>query len=118
MSAEEPLPVCRRALALAFAASYLYRVFAALVLASPAMVALSASGIRSFPRGDARLFDPGGLYLLEVIVRSLDLLESGLVPSGALAATYGASGFKPCSSHGHHDRSGSPCHSRRESVSL
>lgn len=94
MNAEEP-HARRRALVAAFAASYLYRAFAALVLALPAVVVLGASGIRSFSRGDARLFDPGGLHLLEVVVRSRELLADALVPTLALGVVLGFGGLVP-----------------------
>jgi hypothetical protein len=90
-----PEPARRRALACAFAVSYLYRAFAALLLALPIVVALGASGIRSVSRGDARLFEPGGLYLLEVIVSSRALLADALAPTLAVAVVLGLGGLAP-----------------------
>lgn len=95
MSADEPLPAWRRPLPLALAAGYVYRLFAALVLALPTVVVLSGSGVGSLPRADARLFDPGGLYLLEVLVRSGELLASALLPTLALAVVLGFGGLLP-----------------------
>lgn len=95
MSSHEALPARRRPVAVALAASYLYRAFAAVVLALPVVVVLGGSGIRSFSRGDARLFDAGGLYLLEVVVSSRELLADALAPTLAIAVVLGFGGLVP-----------------------
>lgn len=85
----------RTRLGVAIAGSYLYRVLAAALLASPLVSIVSGSGIRSFPRGDARLFDPGGLYLIEVFVRSRELLAETAAPTVMALLVLGALGLVP-----------------------
>ena len=82
-------------LAAALAGNYLYRAGAAALLALPVVGVLGGSGIRSFARGDARLFEPGGLYLLEVAVRSRELLAESLAPTALAVIALGAVGLVP-----------------------
>jgi hypothetical protein len=63
---------------------YAYRTVAAILLALPLSVA-ARGAIGPYPRGDAGLFDPGGVALLE----ALRLLEPTLAPLG-LGAALGA----------------------------
>ena len=82
-------------LAAAVGATYVYRALGAALLALPVVSAVGASGIRSFERGDARLFEPGGLYLLEVIMRSRDLFAESFMPSALLLLVLGFAGLVP-----------------------
>jgi hypothetical protein len=88
-------PLRGRVLAFACAASYLYRLLGAALLALPVIGAIDASGVRDFSRGNARLFDPGGLYLLEVLLHAREQLAASLVPTLTLAAVLGFLGFVP-----------------------
>jgi hypothetical protein len=64
----------------------LARIVTACVVAGPFTATLGASGVGRFDRGDARLFEPGGMLLLEVLGRSLRGLafdlRSSLLPLG------------------------------------
>ena len=62
----------------AIGASYAYRLGAAWLLALPMVQLVRASGILQFPEGDSKLFDAGGLYLLEVLPRHHALLLANL----------------------------------------
>lgn len=62
----------------AVGASYAYRLGAAGLLALPVVQLVRASGILQFPEGERRLFDSGGLYLLEVLTRYQALLLAHL----------------------------------------
>lgn len=53
-----------RALAVLF--EFACRGTAALVLAAPLTAAVAATGLGAFPQGDRLLFEPGGLFLVEV----------------------------------------------------
>lgn len=53
----------------AIGASYAYRLAAAGLLALPVVQLVRASNIVQFPEGERRLFEEGGLYLLEVLSR-------------------------------------------------
>jgi hypothetical protein len=81
----DPLPAvvprARRRLGLV-ALLYAYRAVSGIVLALPAVVALGAPAA-SFPRGQAELFDPGAVMLIE----ALRLGRRALLPVGASAAT-------------------------------
>jgi hypothetical protein len=62
----------------AIGASYAYRVAAAWLLALPVVQLVRGSNLLQFPEGDRRLFDSGGLYLLEVLSRYHGLLLANL----------------------------------------
>src|SRR5688572_12483963 len=64
----------------ALLASYLFRVGAAALLAMPVVVSIAASGIGEFAEGDAKLFEPGALYLLEVLVQQGPALNATILP--------------------------------------
>lgn len=81
MSASSSAPHPTWRVSAALAGAYSYRVLAAAVLALPMVGLVSASGLLQFERGDGRLFDPGGLYLLEVVLRSRELLAAALLPT-------------------------------------
>lgn len=51
----------------AIALSWSFQLLLALLLAAPLVAALSGTGIANHPRGDAVLFEPGGLYLIEAL---------------------------------------------------
>lgn len=65
------------------------RLLVAWILASPLSRALTSQGATSHPRGDAILFEPGGLELLDAIRGSLPVLASqlrgSLIIGGVLA---------------------------------
>jgi hypothetical protein len=75
--------------------NYLYLVLAAALLATPAMVALGSSGIRRFPDGDAQLFEPGGLYLLEVLLHERAELSELIAPSLLLGLLFALARLVP-----------------------
>lgn len=52
--------------ALAVLVEFACRAAAGLVLATPVTAVIAASGIGAFPAGDRLLFEPGGLFLVEV----------------------------------------------------
>jgi hypothetical protein len=85
---------------------YVYRAIAALLIATPAAL-LAGSILSGYPRGDAELFDPGGVMLLEaarlarrsltplVLQGGLGALVAalvGLLPFAALVAALGHDG--------------------------
>lgn len=74
----------RRRLLQALAAVYAFRLGAAWLIALPVRNAVHASGILSFPAGERLLFEPGGLYLLEVLASQRALLAASLGPTLAL----------------------------------
>lgn len=74
----------RGAVALALLVAYLVRTCTAALATFPLVAAVGASGIRSFPEGDAKLFEPGALWLLEVLIRERALLDELVAPIGAL----------------------------------
>jgi hypothetical protein len=80
-----------RALGLA----YSFRVLGAALLALPVAAAVGASGIRSFPEGDAKLFERGGLYLVEVFASERALLREYLAPSVVLLLLTALAGVVP-----------------------
>jgi hypothetical protein len=69
-----------RDLGAALGANYLYRAFAAALLAMPVVVAFAGSGIGKFAEGDAKLFEPGALYLLEVLLHERETLAAAASP--------------------------------------
>jgi len=64
----------------ALLANYLYRVVAAALLALPVVVGIGASGIGEFAEGDGKLFEPGALYLLEVLSQQGKALVAAVPP--------------------------------------
>jgi hypothetical protein len=75
--------------------AYLFRGALAALLAFPLVAAVGASGIRSFPGGDATLFEPGGSYLIEVFQNEQALLEQLLAPTLALLLVGGLARVMP-----------------------
>lgn len=68
---------------------YAYRAIAALLIAAPAGI-LAGSIVSGYPRGDAELFDPGGVMLIEAVRLARHSLMSLLVQGGlgALVAAF------------------------------
>lgn len=64
----------------ALLANYLYRLGAAALLALPVVVGIGASGIGEFAEGDGKLFEPGALYLLEVLSQQGKTLVATVPP--------------------------------------
>jgi hypothetical protein len=87
----------RRRVARALLLAYLFRVLGAALLAFPLAAAVGASGIRSFPDGDAKLFERGGLYLLELLTSERALLDELLMPSIVLLLITALAGVVPAS---------------------
>jgi hypothetical protein len=88
MSAGEARGVARPArapLARALLATYSCRVLGAALLALPVVQAVSASGVTRFPEGDGKLFEGGGLFLLEVLMREREAFGAA-VPATVLLA--------------------------------
>jgi hypothetical protein len=79
----------------AWLASYLYRALAAALLAAPVVVTLGGSGIRNFPEGDAKLFEPGALYLLEVLLHERAALSEAVAPSLVLGLALALASLVP-----------------------
>jgi hypothetical protein len=75
--------------------AYVYRVIGAALLAFPLAAAVAASGIGNFPEGDAKLFEPGGTYLIEVFTSERALLERLLTPSAVLLLVTALAGVIP-----------------------
>lgn len=71
---------------------YALRLVSAWLLARPFVETVSASGVLNFPTGDAKLFEPGSAYLLEVLVQQRAALSAaapstlGLLGVSCLAA--------------------------------
>jgi hypothetical protein len=91
------MSVARGRVARALLLAYLFRVLGAALLALPLVGAVGASGIRSFPEGDAKLFERGGLYLLELLTSERALLGELLVPSVVLLLVTALAGVVPAS---------------------
>jgi hypothetical protein len=85
----------RGALWRALLLAYLFRVIGAALLALPLAVGVGASGILDFPGGDAKLFERGGLYLLEALTAERALLEQLLKPSILLLMMIALAGVVP-----------------------
>lgn len=60
--------------------NHLYRAGAAALLALPVVVTIAGSGIGNFAEGDAKLFEPGALYLLEVLLHERGALAAATLP--------------------------------------
>lgn len=74
-------------------ALYLARLGFAALIALPLASALVSPGVSALPAGDAALFAPGGLYLVETLRLALPALTSALPVAGwllALASVLGA----------------------------
>ncbi|HLV21291.1 MAG TPA: hypothetical protein VKZ49_10425 [Polyangiaceae bacterium] len=57
---------------------WLCRLFAAWLVAAPLAAVFAGSGIRSYPQGDALLFEPGSVLLVEVVRLELPALVGAL----------------------------------------
>jgi hypothetical protein len=82
-------PAARKRLGMV-ALLYAYRAIAALLIATPAAL-LAGSIVSGYPRGDAELFDPGGVMLVEAV----RLARRSLIPlvlQGGLGAVVAALG--------------------------
>jgi hypothetical protein len=73
-----------RAVALALFLAYVFRTSTAALATFPLVAVVGASGIQTFPEGDSKLFEPGALWLLEVLIRERALLDELVAPIGAL----------------------------------
>jgi hypothetical protein len=76
----------RSALGVAIGVTYLTRLLVALLASFPLIAAVGASGILEFEPGDGKLFEPGGLYLLELLLRERAVLVELVAPTAALLA--------------------------------
>lgn len=85
----------RWALGVAIGATYLTRLLVALLASFPVVATVSASGILEFDAGDGKLFEPGGLYLLEVLLRQRGVLLELIAPTAALLALGALLGILP-----------------------
>jgi hypothetical protein len=85
----------RGALGRALLLAYLFRVLGAMLLALPLAIGVGASGLLDFPHADAKLFERGGLYLLEVLSTERALLAGLLVPGGLLLMVMALAGVVP-----------------------
>lgn len=61
---------------------YAYRAVASWLVGAPLALAVGATGLASFPSGDRRLFEDGGLYLIEVIRVGQTQLAASLQNAG------------------------------------
>lgn len=77
MRAHSPLGV-------AVGVAYLTRLLVAWLASFPVVAAVSASGVLDFEAGDGKLFEPGGLYLLEVLLRERAVLVELVAPTALL----------------------------------
>jgi hypothetical protein len=64
--------------------TYGYRSGMAWLLAVPYVNAVSASGLMSFPEGDSKLFQSGGLFLLELLQSQRHVLGAALASTAGL----------------------------------
>jgi hypothetical protein len=76
----------RSALGVAIGVTYLTRLLVAWLASFPLIAAVSSSGILEFEPGDGKLFEPGGLYLLELLLRERAVLVELVAPTTALLA--------------------------------
>jgi hypothetical protein len=72
-----------------------WRYFAAWLIATPIVDAIAATGIGRHPRGDAPLFEPGGLYLFEVARLLLNALSAVAETTVMLLMVAGFAGLVP-----------------------
>jgi hypothetical protein len=72
-----------------------YQLFGAWLLTLPIANAVAASGVTNFPGGDAKLFEPGGLYLLEVLQREQSHLVVAAGPSVVLLSLWSLGSIVP-----------------------
>lgn len=93
---EAPPRQRRRApLLVAIAVVYLARLVSAALASVPWVAAVSASGVGDFPEGDAKLFERGGLYLLEAVLAQRALLVQLIVPTAGLLLALSLVGVVP-----------------------
>jgi hypothetical protein len=83
-SAATPWRSPARAVGLALFLAYVLRAGTSALATFPLAAAVGASGMRMFPEGDSKLFEPGALWLVEVLIRQRALLEELTAPIGAL----------------------------------
>ncbi len=83
----------RRRIARAILATYAFRLGAAWLLALPVVHTIAASGISRFPEGDKKLFESGGLYLLEVLQREQATLFAHLFSAAGLLLLFSFMGL-------------------------
>jgi hypothetical protein len=85
----------RSALGVAISVTHLTRLLVAWLASFPVVAAVGASGILNFEPGDGKLFEPGGLYLLEVLLRERAMLVELVAPTAALLAVGALVGVLP-----------------------
>jgi hypothetical protein len=73
----------------------IYQLFGAWLLTLPIANSVAASGATNFPGGDAKLFEPGALYLLEVLQREQWQLLAAAGPSVVLLTLWSLGGIIP-----------------------
>jgi hypothetical protein len=76
----------RSAVIAALGAGYLMHLLVALLASYPLVAQVSASGIVDFEPGDGKLFEPGGLFLLEVLLHERAGLGALVAPTAVLLA--------------------------------
>ena len=76
---------------------WVWRSFAAFWLATPIIDAIDATGLGRHPRGDAALFEPGGLLLFEVVRLLLNAFSSVAETTVMLLMVAGFAGLVPLS---------------------
>lgn len=72
-----------------------YRLFAAWLLTAPVVAAFSSTGVRRLPYGDARLFEPGGLFAAEATRLALPSLGANAWTSTLTLLLLGYLGLVP-----------------------
>jgi hypothetical protein len=85
----------RSALLLAVGVAHLARLSIAWLASYPVVAQLNASGILEFESGDGKLFEPGGLYLLEVLLSARGGLAELVAPTAALLVAGALAGVLP-----------------------
>jgi hypothetical protein len=92
---EPTLPGTRRGrrIAQAILATYSFRLITAWLLALPIVHTIGASGISRFPEGDKKLFESGGLYLLEVLQREQTTLAAHVASAAWLLVLFSFAGL-------------------------
>jgi hypothetical protein len=79
----------------ALLAFWAWRWFAAWLLATPIIDAIAGSGLGQHPRGDALLFEPGGVYLFETVRLALNALLTAASTSAVLLMLSAFAGLLP-----------------------
>jgi len=79
----------------AIGVTYLTRLLVAAIASYPLIASIDASGIGQFDASDGKLFEPGGLYLLEVLLHERDEWIALVAPTAVLLVAGSLAGVAP-----------------------